>query len=132
LFNILDANPKIVKNKILFSLLIFLTFSFSYCKKETSPSIVGNWVRTATYIDPSAGGNGWDILPEGSWFESAIFESNGSFFFFTDMPAGHGIFDFNYSTYELYLHYTDRDGNPTGTVLEKVERVFRKIYNPHW
>lgn len=103
------------------SLLIFLTFSFSYCKKESLPTIVGNWVTTAIYTDPSTGGYGWQIIPEGGWREIAIFKTDGSFSFFVDMPAGHGIFDFNHSTQDLYLHYTDRDGNPTGTVLKKVE-----------
>jgi hypothetical protein len=113
-----------VKNKILPLFLILAVFSFSYCKKETSPSIVGQWISTALYIDPATGGDGWTVLPERSvGLEIAIFKTDASFSFSTDMPAGHGIFDFNYSTYELYLHYTDRDGNPIGTVLKKVESL---------
>lgn len=101
--------------------LIFIVIGIVSCKKESTPGIVGKWMNTAVYSDPSKGGYGWEMVTR---HEFVTFNPNEQFDIFTDMPGGSGRYTFNRASNDLLLNFeADIYGNTARSEARKVESI---------
>src|SRR6266542_4941013 len=108
-----------MKNKIsAFCLFLLILSSFS-CKKESFPSIVGQWSSIAVYA-PDNGVYSWSTMDGFRQFHQ--FYSDGKFASWTDVPGGSGTYSYNKN--DLILNYEpNRYVNITSTQILKVEEL---------
>jgi len=102
-----------------FCVFLLILFSAS-CKKETSSSIIGQWVNVADYFKQENGTFSW--MPAGRYPYHFYFSSDGEFAFGSDVPAGSGTYNYDNRLENLILNYkADGYGNVARTQIFKVE-----------
>lgn len=79
-------------------------------------------MNTAVYSDPVSGGAGWQEVTARA-HEFVTFSPNADFVFFTDIPAGSGIYDYDHASRQLLLQFKDGNGASPRSELRKVEDI---------
>jgi hypothetical protein len=111
-----------MKNKSSILCLFLFLFSFTSCKKESSASIIGQWMSISDYRKQENGTFSWASTSRFPYFFN--FYPNGSFGRWSDVPAGGGDYNYDNSLETLILNYeTDRYGNTARTEVFKVEEL---------
>jgi hypothetical protein len=120
-FGILHLNPGAVKNKLFFPFVVFLTLSFTSCKKEKDPAIIGNWVSISNYTAENGVFN-WRTT---SRFNQLIsFNTDARFSTFVDIPTGAGTYSYDNRGAKIDLSYeADHYGTTARTVTYKIEEL---------
>jgi hypothetical protein len=110
-------------NVLLISLLLIS------CRKEKMVPISGSWQEIGNYIKNSSGEFYWESA---SRFPlTLVLNNNSDYYAFNDVPAGSGIYEYNYSTKELRL-----TNNPSGNIsicrvslLDENYMIIDYVYN---
>jgi len=90
--------------KSLLKVLFLSVFFILSCNKEKRYSIVGNWETAAVYRIDETGNFRWYEIPSYSRAKRLFNLSEaGSYYFFSDIPEGHGIYNYDYATKKLTL-----------------------------
>jgi hypothetical protein len=111
-----------MKNKISILCLSSLLLFFTSCKKESSSSIIGQWMSVADYRKQENGTFSWTPAYHFPYFFN--FYPDGNFGRASDVPAGGGTYSYDNSLETLILNYeTDRYGNTARTQVFKVENL---------
>ena len=93
--------------KKLFCLFFISIFCLS-CQKDTPVTITGFWKQISVYSRLNSGSFYWSDVSSAFPLTLELTE-DGKYFFQYDVPAGHGLYQYNYSTKEL--HFEDSNGN---------------------
>jgi len=84
--------------KRLFAFFFISIFFFS-CQKDKQATIVGLWIEISDCIRDNSGAL---ICGDAPKFPLRLtLSENGEYSFFNDVPAGHGIYQYNYSNKQL-------------------------------
>ena len=84
--------------KRLFAFFFISIFFFS-CQKDNQATIVGFWIETSACIRDNAGTFDCDEAPR---FPLRLtLSEDGKYSFFNDVPAGDGVYRYNYSSRQL-------------------------------
>lgn len=78
---------------------LLIAVIFCSCSKEKEPSVVGLWIETANYRERTPGVYGWEDVRR--WPLHLLMTAEGQYGQFNDVPAGNGLYKYNYSTREL-------------------------------
>ncbi len=120
-FGILRLNPGAVKNKILLPFVVFLTLSFTSCKKEKDPTVIGKWVSISNY---TAENGVFTWRPTSRFSQSITFKPDARFNTFIDIPTGAGTYSYDYRAAKIDLNYeADHYGTTARTVTYKIEEL---------
>lgn len=109
--------------------ILLILIILSSCKKEKSLTIAGLWRESANYIKTPSGGFSWESA---SRFPLMLtLTSNGQYYAFNDIPAGNGIYEYNYSTSQLKLEDQVSGNSNVYTVsfLDETYLIIDYFYN---
>src|SRR4249919_2406460 len=82
-----------------FFTFFFISIFFYSCQKDKQATIVGSWVEISDCVRNNAGTFDCDETP-GFPLRLTLSEG-GEYSFFNDVPAGHGVYQYNYSNRQL-------------------------------
>jgi hypothetical protein len=85
-----------MRKLLIFSFIAVNLFS---CKKSQENAIVGTWREVSVFTINNSGQLAWG--PASKFPLSLWFSADGKYSARNDVPAGHGNYQFNYSTKEL-------------------------------
>jgi hypothetical protein len=102
---------------LIFSLFLFL----NSCSKEKEISIAGSWQLEAIYRESEPGVFYWEQTPA-RFYYVITFSKNGTFSSFSDVPEGHGSYEYNSSTRKL----TFWDSNSIAANITEVSLLNQK------
>jgi len=77
----------------------FISIFFCSCQKDKQVSIVGLWTEISYCIKDNSGA--FDCSGAQRFPLSLTLSEDGEYSFFNDVPAGHGIYQYNYSNRKL-------------------------------
>lgn len=112
-------NPGTVKIKIPLPFVVFLLLSFSSCKKEKAPDVIGNWYSVANY---RAGNGSFTWSPTNGFGQFITFYSDARFNTSNCVPTGGGTYSYNSRATAIELNYeADHYGTIPGKISYKIE-----------
>ena len=110
-----------MKGRLLVIPSLFIVFLALSCKKESHPSIVGNWAAEAIYGETANGNMGWNR--PGLGFILTL-TNDGKFGLLTDVPEGHGTYTYDRSTGAITLTYLPSNST---SVLQAAELTMENL-----
>ena len=85
----------------------FISIFFLSCQKQQQVSIVGTWREISMYSRDQSGQFYWSRPPSFPYFLTLTEDSK--YYGFSCVPAGHGVYQYNYSTRQL--RFENSSGN---------------------
>jgi hypothetical protein len=117
----LQLNPGAVKNKMLLPFVVFLTVSFTSCKKEKDTTVIGQWVSVSNY---TAENGVFTWRPTSRFSQSITFKPDARFNTFIDIPTGAGTYNYDNRAAKIDLYFeADHYGTTPRTVTYKIEEL---------
>jgi len=86
--------------------VLFISIIFLSCQKEKQATIEGSWREISVYYKDNSGIYYWSGAPRFPYF--LRLETDGTYSGFSCVPAGHGTYQYNYSTRQL--RFEDANG----------------------
>ena len=110
-----------MKRKILLPFVVFLTLSFTSCKKEKEPAVIGKWVSISNYTAEN-GVFSWRTTSR--FNQSITFNPDARFSTFIDIPTGGGTYSYDNRGAKIELNFeADHYGTTARTVTYKIEEL---------
>lgn len=106
----------------------FISIFFIACQKQQQVSIIGTWKEISVYYNDNSGQFYWSGPPRFPYLLTLT--AGGKYYGFSCVPAGHGVYQYNYSTRQLRFENSSGDINiDTVSVLDDDYLIIDHSFN---